>query len=62
MYGKLTLLAVALFAANEIYADQLTPNEALARMSANVSMSKGATANKESLQLAYSSSFKGNNP
>lgn len=61
MYGKLTLLAVALLATNGIYADQLTPNEALARMSANVSMSKGTTTNKESLQLAYSSSFKGNN-
>lgn len=61
MYGKLTLCAVALFAACKTHAVQLTPDEALARMNGKVSMSKGVTVNKESWQLAYSSSFKGNN-
>ena len=61
MYAKLTLSAIALLMASEMFADQLTPEEALARMNTIKSQSKGFATDKSSLQLTYTSTFKGNN-
>ena len=61
MYAKLTLSAIALLMASEMFADQLTPEEALARMNTTKSQSKGFATDQSSLQLTYTSTFKGNN-
>ena len=61
MHAKLILSAIALLMASEMFADQLTPEEALARMNTTKSQSKGFATDKSSLQLTYTSTFKGNN-
>ena len=61
MHAKLILSAIALIMASEMFADQLTPEEALARMNTTKSQSKGFATDKSSLQLTYTSTFKGNN-
>ena len=61
MRTKLILSAVALLMACKMFAVQLTPEEALARMNTTNSQSKGFATDKSSLQLTYTSTFKGNN-
>ena len=61
MYAKLTLSAIALLMACKTFAVQLTPEEALARMNTTNSQAKGFATDKSSLQLTYTSTFKGNN-
>ena len=61
MHAKLILSAITLLMASEMFADQLTPEEALARMNTTKSQSKGFATDKSSLQLTYTSTFKGNN-
>ena len=61
MHAKLILSAIALLMASEMFADQLTPEEALARMNTTKSQSKGFATDKSSLQLTYTSTFNGNN-
>ena len=61
MYTKLILSAMTLLMASKMFAAQLTPEEALARMNTIKSQSKGFATDKSSLQLTYTSTFKGNN-
>ena len=61
MYAKLTLSAIALLMACKMYAVQLTPQEALARMNTTNLHAKGFATDQSSLQLTYTSTFKGNN-
>ena len=61
MFEKLTFGAIALFMACKVYAAQLSPQEALARMNNTQSQSKGFVSDKTPMQLAYTSSFNGNN-
>ena len=61
MFEKLTLGVMALFMACKVYAAQLSPQEALARMNNTQSQSKGFVSDKTPMQLAYTSSFNGNN-
>ena len=61
MYAKLTLSAIALLMASKMFAAQLTPEEALARMNTIKSQSKGFATDKSSLQLTYTSTFNGSN-
>ena len=61
MHAKLILSAVALLMACKMFAVQLTPEEALARMNTTKSQSKGFATDKSSLQLTYTSTFNGNN-
>ena len=61
MRTKLILSAVALLMACKMFAVQLTPEEALARMNTTKSQSKGFATYKSSLQLTNTSTFNGNN-
>ena len=61
MYAKLTLSAIALLMACKMYAVQLTPQEALARMNTANLQAKGFATDQSSLQLTYTSTFNGNN-
>lgn len=61
MYAKLMLCAVALFMACKVLAVQLTPQEALARMNSTKTHAKGVVSDDSSMQLVYTSTFKGNN-
>lgn len=61
MYAKLMLCAVALFMACKVLAVQLTPQEALARMNSTKTQAKGVVSDDSSMQLVYTSTFKGNN-
>ena len=61
MYAKLTLSAIALLMACKMNAVQLTPQEALARMNTTNLQAKGFATDQSSLQLTYTSTFKGNN-
>lgn len=61
MYAKLMLCAVALFMACKVLAVQLTPQEALARMNSTQTQAKGVVSDDSSMQLVYTSTFKGNN-
>ena len=61
MYAKLTLSAIALLMACKMNAVQLTPQEALARMNTANLQAKGFATDQSSLQLTYTSTFKGNN-
>ena len=61
MFEKLAFGAIALFMACKVFAVQLSPQEALARMNNTQSLSKGFVSDKTPMQLAYTSSFNGNN-
>ena len=61
MFEKLAFGAIALFMACKVFAVQLSPQEALARMNNTKSLSKGFVSDKTPMQLAYTSSFNGNN-
>ena len=61
MHAKLILSAMTLLMACETFAAQLTPQEALARMNTTNSQAKGVVTDQSSLQLTYTSTFKGNN-
>ena len=61
MYAKLTLSAIALLMACKMYAVQLTPQEALARMNTTNLHAKGFATDQSSLQLTYTSTFNGSN-
>ena len=61
MFEKLACGAIALFMACKVFAVQLSPQEALARMNNTQSLSKGFVSDKTPMQLAYTSSFNGNN-
>ena len=61
MFEKLALGAMALFMACKVFAVQLSPQEALARMNNTQSQAKGIVSDNTPMQLAYTSSFNGNN-
>lgn len=61
MYGKQILCAMSLILACNAFAIQLTPKEALTRLNGETSYSKGNVSQPVDMQLAYSSSFNGNN-
>ena len=61
MFEKLAFGTIALFMACKVFAVQLSPQEALARMNNTQSLSKGFVSDKTPMQLAYTSSFNGNN-
>ena len=61
MHAKLILSAMTLLMACETFAAQLTPQEALARMKTTKRQAKGFATDQSSLQLTYTSTFKGNN-
>ena len=56
------LCAMALFMACRVSAVQLTPQEALARMNSTKTHAKGVVSENSSLQLVYTSTFKGITP
>ena len=61
MFEKLALGAIALFMACKVFAVQLSPQEALARMNNTQSQAKGIVSDNTPMQLAYTSSFNGSN-